>query len=706
MDNVNQLNRTSGKNISAGIGPKEDLNATIKLSRNNSISLSALDKEYPDGPITVDATTGDVKKGGVEMSITPPKKKIVRRTASEASSIKEIDMNDLQIDVQKQLQPNAAGKIKNDAYNALDDRISKKIDEYHEFVDKAIALDKEHREKIEDGIETVNDHEVIYRPDDVLKNAKKARGIVDEDTIEDDVDSDLFDEDKIDTTYIDNDEIETPVVVKSLIEEEDYNMNDDIKINDIEDIDDDSVYIDQDFEYDDSDNYDTEEVNTYDDVDNDYENPIEDNNEEETTEEDNIEVEVKFPIKKEEPVNSVAKELFVGSKTIESLGKINTEDVKNSSTESFDVDDDDFDDVSEGTDSTLSDNQVEEIRKASDNEFRSEILNKIIMTGKKLNINSFAISNKVIDVKDAIRKRNNDTNQEVAKIGRFPLMNAGRLFEVSPLKGPELVTLGSSNNIDRTGLDIIYKHDMNPNKPSTLEGWAKTIPTSDFDYLFGAIYDASIIGANYIPMECTVQACQHKYLTDDLGLKEYIKFPNDKIKEKFNRIMNSGSYTGSGTYDSILNPINDRFAVSLKLPSMYNLVFEARGLNREFIDKYRVIIDILSCVDHIYILDEADQTIKPIGWKTFPGDIVKTYKSKIATYSKIIKEFSSYDYQMLVALVNTILEESAESEKNKITFEIPKGICPKCGAEIPASEWSTVEAVFIRQRLVDFATIS
>ena len=84
------------------------------------------------------------------------------------------------------------------------------------------------------------------------------------------------------------------------------------------------------------------------------------------------------------------------------------------------------------------------------------------------------------------------------------------------------------------------------------------------------------------------------------------------------------------------------------------------------------------------------------------GRQAKTFKSKIATYAKILKEFDDTDFSVMIALITSMVSKTAE-EKG-LTYKIPATTCPKCGAEIPERNINPRGLVFMRQRLVELAT--
>jgi hypothetical protein len=108
-------------------------------------------------------------------------------------------------------------------------------------------------------------------------------------------------------------------------------------------------------------------------------------------------------------------------------------------------------------------------------------------------------------------------------------------------------------------------------------------------------------------------------------------------------------------------------------------------------------------IDYIYFINPETNQYQPVGWKLYPGDNAKSFRSKIATYARIIKEFDETEFSILTALINSMINKNRDTKD--LEYEIPAGKCPKCGADIEARPIFPREMVFMRQRLVALATI-
>ena len=618
--------------------------------------------------------------------------------------------------------------IRDDAFNELDKAVARKQKEYRNFVENATIADKINRERIADGLEKTPEKEVLYRiqdmpqevtkdPDPVSDEIKQYEAETELDDVEIDLENDLI--------GLDNPTASTHNIVI------DNNPFDEVDIDEDnaseEEIKEKDKYLDT-F---------TEEKHEEDST---KEPVIEEEKEEKpvaiavATEDDNPRVDFlpqfsddvavdSNDIKKEENDEEISKEIIDGigkrgRSVVISIPQdpIDSKSISNATAGNFNLDEADFEDVDEEEESNtpdeesgLTDEQIREIRAKSVEHLKSEILQKIVKTGKSLDTTQYAVSNKVVSIKDVLRKQKMQPN--TLRTATWPLMFAGRAFTASALRGPEvslLFEVGSDEDPNGVGItpnqiNILYEHDMNPYKPPTPQAWAKTIPYTDLDNIFAALFVASLDGANYIPRGCNDPKCQYQFITDKFGIDDLIHFPNDETKKRFEEVRHiKPTPEDSTSYESVINVINDDFAVGLKMPSLYSMVYEFGTLNAAFNRKYASVVAVLQYIDYIYMIDPDSKEYHPIAWKIYAGDTAKSYRSKISTYSKIMQNFSDTDFSVLIALINTFTKTRAD--KMVTEFVIPEMRCPKCGAVIPEDPITAKVMVFMKQRLVNIAT--
>ena len=727
----------------------KDLNMTdiVKTPPTQTVSLDAVKRPVQQN-VSINTTNGlsgvETQDNSNNIRINPNFRKRPRRTIDSTSEIQQINPNDY-IKKETKDEPSFIKTVQSNAMSQLDATVRRKQQEFQDFIKYAEEADKTNREKIDNGLEKI-EGEVNYMPIDypqdvqsgsnnenVENDVKYDNNAYEEDDVEKDLEMDLKDTNTID------DNINISAKINSNpFETESYFVNPyDIKKEKSFANDNDGYFDDDDDDYAEEDDEILVDgtINDYkndhyreDQIFNEEENKLESNNNEEFAKIDTKDTpsEEEKPVKEEKQTNILEKKdeeirnslmdrAISVSSTVAYDTEVTKDAISNSSSSDFDIDEEDFDDVNSTEDAAqteedavqLSPEEIEEIRIAGEKNLKNEILKKIINTGKKLDTSQFVISKKIIPIKDALKNR----VTEITRTAKWPMMYAERPFIASALKGPEIALLfdyddsGSESSIGITQqqLKIMYEHDANEYKPTTIENWAKTIPFLDIESIFAALYLASMKGSNYLPMTCREQKCQHQFLTDNIDIDKIVKFNNDDIKNKFNEIMNT-TITADNTakYDSVVNVINDDFAIGLKIPSIFTMVYELNSVDRPFLEKYNTIISIIQYIDYIYKINHDTMNFEPIGWKAYVGNYGKTFKSKIATYAKILKDFDSKEFSVLIALINSMLTKATETRM--VEYEIPAGKCVKCGAEIPAMPLAPRQLLFMQQRLVELAT--
>ena len=695
MNNVNDLNRTAKP-----VNNVPQRNTNVRPSQQQ-ISLSAVtNNDKSSNPVSINVTNGVSGIANVEPSnvnkpvvrINPNKVRNRHRSIGSDHQIQQADPSELipKVEPVKSVTP------KDIAMAQLDETVARKRNEFKNFIANAIEDDKLNRERVESGLESVGE-EVQYMPNELFTPMTKDQAVVADTNSSMDNYNESSSYDEEDEFFDDEDDVEynesTPAVAyapDNMTISNAFEDNNDYSVSDhTYQEEDETTYSENDYTEEEP-SYDDSEITTeLEDVPADT-NPVKDVNESKENDSDDFDI--------SEDSIELKKPLLVNMEV-------------SASTSDFDIDEADLDGVSTSDENTteddnLTDEQVLEISEASEKHLRSEILQKIIQSGKKINTAQFVVSNKVINIKDALKR----SPKSVERTAVWPLTFAGRPFVARALKGPEVALLydadelsnnGSSLNI--TQARIMFEHDASPYRPATLEAWAKTIPYADAENIFAALYCASMTGANYIPMACSKRSCQYAYLTDNIDINSMIKFSTDEAKARFEKIKNMEiTPENTGTYDTVVSVINSSFAIGLRLPSIFTVLYEYNTLNTEFVNKYTAMVSIIQYIDYIYMINEDTQQLNPIGWKVYPGDHTKTFKSKIATYAKILKELDATDFSILLALINSMITKARETKD--INYEIPASKCPKCGAEIPARPIDARGLVFMRQRLVELAT--
>lgn len=754
MDNVNDLRPTTDS-------------IARQTPNQQPISLSALGtRDQPT--VNINVTNGlsgvsasDEREHQVVRINPNPSRRASRRTVENRSQVNQVDPNEI---IPKQKEPTRPTTIRDRAMGQLAAAVERKQSEYKQFVAAATEEDARNRELVEDGIETVGE-EIQYMPNNLyepIDEDEKVQDMSQEQTsFPANEEEEFFDEDSdVSTSEYDPTggvsisnfgEIDEEEPVYDLLEQEKEvpevefidppeTSNPNVKYlisvqvenrSSEEDLDlIDMVVRDNSLEPDENDVASIYHNNGEDSffafyifgggiwtpiswkllqllragtVEEEPESAVEeiDNSYEDNDMEISVPDEEEIQDEKEPVVESAPEPKYIPEAKNVVLSTIDT----NMNSSDFDVDAEDFEDITQDTEEQLTDEQIKELDHEAEKNLRSDILKKIVNAGKRVNTAQFTVSNKVVNLKQAMRNV-----QKVERTAKWPLMFAGRPYISSSLKGPDIALLAeledSSDNgfgINREQARIMYEHDASPYRPVTLEAWCKTIPIADIDAVYAAMFCASMRNANYMPMVCTKDACRNAFLSDDIPIENMLKIDNEEARKRFDSIKNMElTAESSRSYESVITVINENFAVGIKMPSIFNALYEYNTLNREFINKYSSIVAVLQYIDYIYVIDPETSQFVPVGWRSYVGDYSKTYKSKIATYAKVFKEFSPTDFALMTSLINAMIMREAEIKM--VTFEIPKCKCTKCGSEISASGMTARQMLFTQQRLVALAT--
>ena len=696
-------------------------NDTISMDQLNvdNVSIDLTNNAAPSVTTTVIDLTNMQDQGSMEEQQPIPLNQPIRRKPTARKSIDELQVmsvEDLDAMVPKKEEAGPKGgveKMKEDAMSALEKAIKRKTDEYVDFAEAAIRDDKLNREYIREGLEEAPVSELKYQVQDLPGSVTKdpnAPEVVEtkEEKENDDIEREL------ELADIESDvEVEEAAPrVKEVVNATDAlgldDEDDDFSLEDLTikprvvstpvsapepeeelPIVEDDDFLDDVLEEDEKSDKEKrlKEAEAY----------VEENN-------------------AEESVADVSKGMKVSAKIDIPDSDTSTGKASTVTSSDFDISDDDIDSDIDGeptveSEDELTDEQIEAISKKAFKELRSEIIKKVVNASRKMDLTTLSISNKVVNVRDALKAIKTSTDTTV-RTAVYPMMYANRNFMASSLKGPDVAMLVEADDariennpnilLTREQARVLYDHDANPFKPATVESWAKTIPYGDVESIFAAIYLASLKNANYIPRQCPNTRCQHSFLTDTLNIDSIIDFPSEEVKKKFNEIRNSElTKEASETYESSVSVINDRLAIGLKAPSIFTILHEYTALDNTFASKYSTMLYIMQYIDYLYYIDEESGQLSRIAWKQYPGDYGKTFKSKIATYAKILKEFDEADFTFILALVRSMETKNTEST---VRYYIPETKCSKCGTTIEKEEVSPRQLVFTRQRLVALAT--
>jgi hypothetical protein len=339
-------------------------------------------------------------------------------------------------------------------------------------------------------------------------------------------------------------------------------------------------------------------------------------------------------------------------------------------------------------------------------ELRAQIAEKIKPTARKLSLEGWTVANKA-----TASNRIFDTTE--ASAGKWVLPATGICIEMREISGQKIEyireNMGNNPTAARNRLKVLYEHVTTP-KPQSFEAWTKSIAYADYDHLFMPVYLAAFSDSNYIPQTCEIEknkiprketGCGKMFITDNIPIMKCVKFKDKESESKFWKLYDSDRTNADGLYATEILPISDKFAISFRDPSLYNIFFESASYGKEFSDKYNNIISIMPYIDKVYWLDHANMKMVEVTYKKYENNAAKTAKSKVIRYSKVFDTFSTDEYSNMLNIINSISDRV-----DWMSYQIPELTCPECGRVIPEEPLSASGLVFTRHRLGILASSS
>ena len=110
-------------------------------------------------------------------------------------------------------------------------------------------------------------------------------------------------------------------------------------------------------------------------------------------------------------------------------------------------------------------------------------------------------------------------------------------------------------------------------------------------------------------------------------------------------------------------------------------------------------LNTLAYIDDLYFIDYKTKQYIRLDYKVYPDNLNKTIMSKLKAYVEFCKCITSDQYDAMVAKIS----QASESEP-KISYILPKTVCPECGATIPEEPaGSMLELLFTHRQLTAIA---
>ena len=239
----------------------------------------------------------------------------------------------------------------------------------------------------------------------------------------------------------------------------------------------------------------------------------------------------------------------------------------------------------------------------------------------------------------------------------------------------------------------LYSHNVGRGRPS-FYAWLKSISSADFNNLIFSQYVAQFESNNYLSYQCPKKGCSRLFL-EKKNIMDMISFPNDKTKERFEKIKRGESVL-SGLYKTPPVPINEYFAISFAVPSIYSMNFEPASLTKEFKKKYSSVVGFLPMIDSVHVIDRRNNTTHKIDFGAIKDDIEKTTIRKVQGIMKIMVQFNIDQRSKIYGEYLKVLKNMNQDD---VSYYIPATKCPICKSDIPQYATDPIGALFMRARL-------
>lgn len=365
----------------------------------------------------------------------------------------------------------------------------------------------------------------------------------------------------------------------------------------------------------------------------------------------------------------------------------------------FDKDDDEEFDVKESDEDDDEDDSDEEQKKMLKS-MKEQVETAIKPFTNVVDLKGFKIATKAKSAADVLKTVNEGPT------ATWVLLDSGCPFTCTALGAVEIENLDPEKLNNQNGridalkqmYGTLFRHYASPNKPSTLEEWLKTISFSDQDNLIFGYYKATFGQSNLITYAC--DKCKEVKIKN-VPIENCIKYADDETKKEVENILKYGDTTYKPIIKSKLVQVSNTLAVSIKNPSIYNIVFEFGVLDATFTNKFADVLGTVGFIEDMYEIDEANHQLVPIKVKEDPKNLTKSVKRRIRSKVEILKGLTPDQY-------NVLLSEIAEQSKNssRITYRQPEYTCEKCGNKIEEVEMTAQNLLFTRHQLALIKNLS
>jgi hypothetical protein len=176
---------------------------------------------------------------------------------------------------------------------------------------------------------------------------------------------------------------------------------------------------------------------------------------------------------------------------------------------------------------------------------------------------------------------------------------------------------------------------------------------------------------------------------------DMVSFPNDKAKERFEKIKR-GEAVLSGLYKTPPVAINEYFAISFAVPSIYSMNFEPASLAKDFKKKYASVVGFLPMIDGVHVIDRRNNKTHKIDFGVVKDNIEQTTVRKVRGIMKVMVQFNIDQRSKIYGEYLKVLKNMNGDD---VSYHIPHTKCPVCQSDIPEYATDPIGALFMRARL-------
>ena len=386
----------------------------------------------------------------------------------------------------------------------------------------------------------------------------------------------------------------------------------------------------------------------------------------------------------------------------------------------IELDMDDFDDDLSIKDESIDDiskdeevNTDDELKRIEEEANNKRLLDQLRgelnqhLSFEKVDLNEYSVNNNKININATMNRIAKDTDV-FTRTQSVPLYDTGRMISFTPLSGSDIVKL-SADNYDsrletlRKTYSVMYTHDASIDKNKvSFTTWMKTIAAGDLQQLYFGLYKSTFAGSNYIAYKCP--ECDNFFMVhkDIQDMYSVNKDATDEQKARLKDIEEHSEVDDNIKTRAEMFQVSENFVVLIHPKTLYNTL-EIEYLDNKFRDKYSSILQAMQYIEKVFYIDKARKSLIPIDMHPDKDSIVKTIKNKCVIIHKLISAITVEQYSILTG---TNYIQNINERDDKVTFQLPETVCPKCGAKIPAEARTPEQLLFTRHQLYINTTLT